>query len=359
MSRRRRAGAGLPAILTFGVTVLAAGPVAGQEGVAEEPATEEPAAALAETEARLLAHLDTLLAEARAIPPRGRRERTDPVPAELDTVMFGGLRVVAPVEDVEKAAPWTRRTVEAFEGRLGPIPEVPSPPTIWVDWHPTTLYHFNDSRRLLVSRWTAGMIRRGVEGVAAQALAHELPRPVAHWLAGPLGTEAEAYRELSAHPTPEVRACRGGDVPACARALGLTPVDDASPTLTPQARRSFLHHLLRTRPGALERLLTLDAGQPREGRGAEEPGDADEPGDATKSGTARGIEPGGPGSVPRVRALLERAAGSSLDPIIADWRNAVLDRAPAVTPASVAGTSLLWILLLLALATRSTRWRAG
>jgi hypothetical protein len=355
VSRRRRATPGLPAILAFGLAVLAAGPVLATGPVAGQT-PGDPGGDLDETEARLEAHLDSLLAEARAIPPRGRRERTDPVPTELDTVMVDGLRVIVPVDDVEKATPWARRTVAAFERRLGPIPAVPTPPTIWLDWHPLTTGN-PSPRSLRVFRWTAGMIRQGVEGVAAQALVHELPRPVAHWLAGPLGPETAAYRELSAHPAPEVRACRGGDVDACAVALGLTPVDDASPTLTPAARRSFLHHLLRTRPGALERLLTMEAGPAGRGRAGER-ADVGEPA-AGEPAVARGIEPGGPGSAPRVRALLERAAGSSLDPILAEWREAILADSPAGTPASVAGTSLLWILLLLALATRSTRWRAG
>jgi hypothetical protein len=320
----------------------AGGPLRAQQpgprpGPEPQQATDLAATDLAATEARLVERLDTILARAEAIPPRGRRERTGLVPTEMDTLMIAGLRVITPVDDVEKVTPWARRTVEAFEARLGPIPEVATPPTIRVDWYPSTTYAFTDSRSLTVHRWTPGTTRQAFGGIISQALVHELPAPVGHWLAGPLGPEGAAYRELSAHPAPEVQACHAGEVDACAAALGLTPVDDAEPILTPQARRSFLHYLLRTRPGALGRLLALDA-------------------DAVGGAGSR---PGAPGSAPRLRALLERAAGSSLDPVIAEWRDAVLDGPPAVMPASVVGTSLLWILLLLALATRSTRWRTG
>ena len=60
-------------------------------------------------------------------------------------------------------------------------------------------------------------------------------------------------------------------------------------------------------------------------------------------------------------AALEYASGLSLPTLVAQWRDRVVDARPAVygNLAPNSGTTLIWVLLLGALAMRSTRWRSA
>jgi hypothetical protein len=292
--RRRRA---LPPLVL--AALAAAGPVPAQTAA-------DPAQRLEATERRLQARLDTLLSRMEAIPPTRRGGPTDPRPVDLDTVMVGGLRLVAPAGDMATVEPWVRDVVAEVVARLGPLPALEHPPTIRVDWRPLEVRYSPDWIRVV--GLSAGEVRRTLENAVSQALT------------GPLGTAAAPYEELAASRAAAVRGCTGGDALACETALGLAPPAPAA--LSPEARRSFLHHLLRTRADAFDRL-------------AADPGSRN------------------------LRAALEAAAGTPLGPIVAEWRDAVLARRPTALPASVVGTTLVWILLFVALATRSTRWRAG
>jgi hypothetical protein len=307
----------LVAVAAVAVIAVAVTSMAG--GAAPAAAQGTP---LSDREARLTARLDSLRARMEATPPESRRTRVERPLPPLDTAMVRGLRVIAPTEDAAFAARWARDGLRPVEARLGPLPTVPDPPTIRVDWPPATVPYDPANNWVQIPRIaTPDEVARAFDGTLGEVLVARLPDPVQAWLAGPLGTEARPYRELAASPDSLVRDCVAGDTGACAVALGLHPDNDV--VVRPVVRRSFLHYLLRTRPGALERLMTTDDAH---------------------TGLAD---------------LLERAAGGPLDPVVAGWREDVLAHPPRALPASVVGTSLFWILLFVGLATRSTRWRGG
>lgn len=188
---------------------------------------------------------------------------------------------------------------------------------------------------------------------------------------GPLFTAA--YVELLTSAFPSARECLAGDVAACARALRLA---EGSVTAGPEdlaSLRAFIEDRLRHRatdprlaPAYARCTTQEDAAACLEFldlAGLEEPG---------LSTRARGTllrftRTRGDAAYARFFAdtaaavpdRLEAAAGMPLDSLLAAWRATVLEHRPEpmAIPAATQWMTAAWVLVLLGLATRSTRWR--
>ena len=198
------------------------------------------------------------------------------------------------------------------------------------------------------------------------------------------------YRELASTPALAARECYEGDLRWCWEAMGLSETDEIGRDwYSPAERRSQVESTYGTwdlidspRPSVRELLvrgcvlLRIDRacqlvfeGHPHMDRHVA--GDYRIPfsGAARGSLAAEALRLGGEGSFSRLIANPEEplknrilaAAGVPPDTLMAQWRARTLEARPnlhaglLLSPLSL----LLWILLIAALATRSTRWRLG
>jgi hypothetical protein len=180
--------------------------------------------------------------------------------------------------------------------------------------------------------------------------------------------------ELLTANEPDAEGCRDGDLTACARALNLVP---AGPERSPEALaelRRFVERRVRQR-GSEPDLAPAYAACVNGDDGAAcltflERAGIEEPTLSTRAAgtlllTARDV--GGPAAIARFFAdtgaavvpRLEDACGVPIDSLLARWRVTILAHRPPPTTVSADGQwlVLLWVTVLVGLATRSTRWR--
>ena len=373
------------------------------------PAQESPepgprADAVAERdreEAALEARAAVLVARRAVLEPRARvadsirDARRVTVPAvPLDTLAFGGLRVVTPADQRDRTEALWREAWRPYR------PMVPGRSALdghvvgfqWGTRHELGLAPGHHSLRVGSAWLPVRRARAAAEGVLGGLLVDDVPEGVAAWSERaplrPPDWEA-VYRELAVSDLDVVGRCFGGDVAACWTAVGgvgdggraalvtalrgvearalvdrrATPVelpwracleggdDDACRRVlledatflelvpaSAEARASLLWVALQAGgEGALERL-----------RAAAVAGDA-------SSGERASSAPFD------VRATLAVVAGADADEVVARWIERVLASRPEPHADLDGGRTLvaLWTVVFAFLATRSTRWRFG
>jgi hypothetical protein len=231
-------------------------------------------------------------------------------------------------------------------------------------------------QRRRTSQWLAGQLTHAVNILLAERGGASL----AAWRAdirlfqdpGPL-LEA-THLELLTASVPSAQGCHEGSLEACARSLGLIDhLPEPSAEASAELRR-FVEQRLRDRAAA-PRLAAMYAAcvDARDGTACvsflERAGVHQPTLSARATGTllltvgdvggssalARFFSDTGVAIVPR----LEAAAGIPIDSLLARWREMILAHRPAPTavPAAMQWFVLGWATALVALATRSTRWR--
>ena len=359
-------------------------------------AMQQPAPTRDEERARIQERIDRLERSIVEIQPRAsaaqeayRLTALASGTAGLHTVQVGPLRIVSPPESADRARAHFERTWQHYAPLLaGTIPEelerrvfvyqdglIPKP--ILVAGQATRV-----PTRALMSD---AAIDAAVRAAVGRGLQATLVAPQVSWVGqGLLTAEPNfegVYRQLALGPSPTLRRCHAGELDACWLAMGVTDVaglklEDGSEPLRerlvlwytePQRRSLALSHTSFTKLRAAceagdlescdevllssyEQLVPLNR-------------------DARTSLAAVAIEMGGTGSFarfrepvafpPDYREIIARTAGVDADEIMARWHERVMaakpDRPRADREARVG--SVLWILLFMAFAARSTRWR--
>jgi len=373
MSRRA------PRCLALGLAALlaAAGPAAGQQ-----------------TKQELIQHLDTLLppfkgARARAADAQIARRRAKDARVRVDTVEIGPLKVlVIPGEDA------AARDVVGGVWEREYAPWLDASPTLAADriffrWSQKQVDFSSSAFSVRVvqgDRWRSrAYMEGGVRWAIGQSLKGDLTgtRFGADWSVKEIRRPEEPgliYRQVALQPSQAARSCLGGELEACVAAFGLEAMDVVlSRVYTPQERRLFvLSNGVRFDPEGLracrggdlaecDRLLRdLSAHYPaRQHQLFMVPFGPE----VRASLLWFALERGGQGAWGRLLAraddeplaALEAASGMSADALMRGWHAWLLENRPVGSAGfgPQALTGLAWILLLIALAARSTRWRLG
>jgi hypothetical protein len=249
-----------------------------------------------------------------------------------------------------------------FQDGLFPRQFAPDPETMWVNTRPWI------PRRAVEAKVLAAV------GVALQAA---LPLPQVNWIQHEMfskGVDWEAsYRRLSVGLSPTLRRCKSGELESCWSAMGETGsdrmIDDLAIWYT-EAQRLALGR-------STARLSSQRASCAKGELEACDQYLMEVYGSLVPLGEARGtlvtlaLEMGGDGALvrfadsatlpPDFRKVLANTAGTDADAVMTEWHRRALaakpDRPRADQQARV-GT-LLWILLFMTFAARSTRWRLG
>ncbi|MCK5650046.1 MAG: hypothetical protein KAJ42_01655, partial [Gemmatimonadetes bacterium] len=226
-------------------------------------------------------------------------------------------------------------------------------------------------------------LEEGVQAAIGEALLEGLPEEFGRWgwvsnqgLAPYRGHEWY-YRRFVTVPSQVVRRCFAGELASCWDAVGVSEGDDLWKVWYSDAdRREFVRSLSRDwrnrgiHPlwdGCVDLGLTAACDALLKRR-------FEEPviplsGAFRASLTFRALRIGGEGSYLRLisddslspRDRLANAAGVHADSLMAVWRDEIMAARPNHTAGMgrAGATALGWILLLLFLAARSTRWRSG
>jgi hypothetical protein len=337
-----------PIIFALAVASFAApAPVTAQPQREQGPAPGSGADELVALRRQVEARIDSIVPlyraaiDARDSAKRAQREsdhaaRTVP----LDTLAAGPFLIVGPagapqavrarfleawrtLEDLTRGAhvPHLEGTVFLVEyGRnSSPLSDLASRPQHVRLWFP----HWRGPN------WHRAMAQSAI----LNALSRDLPPDVQAWLMsrglGEMTGADHVFRLLSLSPDPAARECVAGSDAACVAHLALL-AGPAPPEEYAAVRPLLLRHALRLGgPGALARLA--------------------------------GAEPTSHEAGEAMRPWLEAAAGAPMEAVVSGW----LQEVRAARPDAWAGlgrsqgTTLLWVLLFMALATRSTRWRIG
>jgi len=279
--------------------------------------------------------LDEARAEATAAVERQRaeRERASGRPSEL--VRVGPMRIVAPPERVSLAQAafdevW-RRDFHALTGSPSLEGEIFVFQWAWRRYEPLRpdreAVGSGPIRRVELTRgWvrTRAGVRLHVRNAIWSVLLSDAPdgTGLKSWLGpAPYPYPARIARGLTQAPSEAALACLDGDLESCTGALGLS---GAPAELGTEARALVVLEAVRL------------GGEGGWGRLIERPDAA--PLDA-----------------------LAYAAGTDGPSVVAAWRETVLAARPEIHAGlgGQAGRALLWILMLVAFAARSTRWRLG
>jgi hypothetical protein len=354
-------------LTTVGAVVLVCATAAGLQAQDAEQYREKVS--------RLAAHLEAVREQARAVDSIQR----------VDTIKAGRLRLLVRHERqafLAEVAAITWDTLVTLLGadtllimeshlfvHVAPDPRLRLPLDVgqYRIWNP-------DEPRDVAADLARFLVRTTWEGFDAT---------LRSWLSNPAGldslsnTHAEAvYVDLVTAPWELVKACRAGDLEACARSLGLEVTDDTISlwyTADEQRRRveragrTWMDFRTRTSPDYLGCLGGDDAAclslLTRRRWMIGEPVSAS----ARESLLRVALEVGGEGSLGRlvrseVSAMGERlsaAAGVPRDSVVAAWRTRILAAAPVqvILTGATGWTALAWVLVLAFLALRSTRWR--
>ncbi len=310
-----------------------------------------------------------------------------------DTFMVGPFRVVARENQRKMATETFEGVLSEYEGMLEGGGAVFQPFYFEFQYarHPMNLYIEPDVaagervvQAVMAPKFFRGNLEEGVRTAIGRALSDRLPEEFGRWvnnegLASYRGYEWY-YRRFATVPSQAVRLCFAGELGSCWDAVGVREGDDLWKDLYTDAdRREFVRSLnsywrssgvLGRDPlwdGCVDLGLTAACDALLKRR-------FEEPviplsGAFRASLTFRALQIGGQGSFLRLisdeplspRDRLAHAAGVDADSLMAVWRDEIM----AARPSHAAGmgragaTALGWILLLLFLAARSTRWRSG
>lgn len=322
------------------VAAAAFGMAAATGSAASGQAVQGPAS---ERERVLLERLDSLesrtdsIRESRAMEQALREARARAVPTRTDTTRSR----LATIVTVADRADEVHAIVELAEGRilerLPALADVTDRPLVRL--YVTASGWSSDLERAHALELDAGggspspdqLRALAVERVEGIILSENqrLPRQVSRWLTGQIigapPVDRLVYIELASSPAPAVQGCFTGETAACVRALGLADAD-GRPAFSPRARGDFLTYVAASEPNSLARLARRAAQV------------------SAESSTVGQI----------LRNVLDRPLAAAVD----GWRSSVIESRPVrEPPVRSAASTLLWILLLGGLATRSTRWR--
>ena len=238
------------------------------------------------------------------------------------------------------------------------------------------------------ARSTGGQVAHDPVALAAllvegtyQALDLEYDRTIRDWLVArtPNGNteythQRSAYRDLAASPFAAARACLGGDIGECRRALGLIETTDGLVTWYAPADRvlmaqghsppspRFYPRRSSIYDGCVERQEDASCRDFLASSHIEPP----LPPSMRETLVLEALRTGGEGAYGRLRRAsgsvedrLSAAAGVSGDSLITTWRAALIGAAgqPTSTTVPIGLTAVFWALMFAAFGLRSTRWR--
>lgn len=299
----------------------------------------------------------------------------------LDTVRSGALRVITDTAVARKIRPAVEGAWRILASRLGPDTTLLTRPLAVVaaggrplaipfaeEGRIDTLEHRDETESRLLYLARSALLRRAGHTFRA-------------WGGASLGFATDgahltriAYVDLVTTPSRSTRLCRAGDVAACAAALGLGAdsdrvrswysADDLRVVLgrgryVPSGRTS--RALAQCEAGDDARCFALAAAR---GPGLPAPLGAS----ARASLVVLALNQGGRGAFNRLvadstaplTARLASTAGMPFPALVELWRSRVLAAAPPGTTGATAGaqwTAAGWVVILLALGMRSSRWR--
>lgn len=349
------------------------------------------------TEEDLVQHLDTLmplLQEARERAREARQAylvaRESKIPTE--TLQIGLIRVIVVPGQQEAARDvvggiWERD----YASWLDESPSLTAG-SMFFEWSSDRTDYRSatqDVWRVRGSRWrTRAYMEEGVRQVLSESLKQDLISTELgrSWIVSAVKPAAatDLYRRVAAIPSKAVRACLSGDDAACLLSFGLegrdVPLRDlyTPPELALLARENDARFRSAADSETLGRCRTGDNAACEDllddhwemattplGRLWAVPFD----GDLRGSLLWYAVQRGGAGAWSRLLgqagasplAALEAASGLNGPELVAGWRDSVLEGRSEHRAGlgSLTLTSLLWILLFIALAARSTRWRLG
>lgn len=352
------------ALITALAIVLAPAVASAQQSVAAQRArlaVLEGAAAHADSIAR---HVDSVL-QARRV---------------LDTVRSGALRVITDSALARRFRPAVERTWSALSAHLGPDTALLREPFGAIARFGRPLPVRVEATALLdTARSPSGFSQRILGAVEAN-LVTRAGQAYRSW-DGSLGLTTDtahlfslAYISLVTATSRAVRLCRAGDVPACAAALGLGPDSDRVATwYSMDDLRIVLGRGVSPGYQVAGRLLAAcragNDGKCRELAALRGPALPAPLGVAARTSlVALAVARGGRGAYLRLLAdtaasvpkQLASAARMPFGALVAAWRIRVLAAAPAGTTGAAAHTEWAaagWIVVLIALGMRSSRWR--
>ncbi len=310
-----------------------------------------------------------------------------------DTFMVGPFRVVARDSQRKMATETFESILSEYEGMLAGTEAVFQPFFFEFQYarRPVQLYiepdlHAGERvvQAVMVPKFFRGNLEEGVRTAIGGALRDRLPEEFGRWVSHtglvPYRGYEWYYRRFATVPSQAVRLCFAGELESCWDAVGVSEGDDLwKEWYTDADRREFVRSLSpnwwsSSRAGRdplwdgcveLGLIAACDALLKRR---------FDEPviplsGAFQASLTFRALQIGGQGSYLRLisdeplspRDRLAHAAGVDADSLMAVWRDEILAARPkhAAGMGRASATALGWILLLLFLAARSTRWRLG
>jgi hypothetical protein len=343
-----------------------------------------------QTEEELLQHLDSLLPlldEANEVAREAvaRHEAILRAGQEttVDTFMVGPLTVVAPIAEVSEAKEMYGEVWEeefAHFVTRSPALERTLFTFSWSSKGADIVMTGEHSRAEARAWHRRAEVERRIKEAIGKTLELDIKEPPARifsWARGAVGRPDRPewlYRQLATTPSRVGRACVEGQAGSCWQALGIEASAESLLTwYTPEERRDLAL--------GLQRWVIREAQHVREACLRGEYSRCDElltqygnPGSliplpwyARMAMVWVALDTGGEGAWDRlvedptmepVDALLH-ASGASLEELEAKWRTMVLEQQPKAHAGLAVSkwTALFWILILAALAMRSTRWR--
>ena len=178
------------------------------------------------------------------------------------------------------------------------------------------------------------------------------------------------YEELATSPWSASRGCFGANLLACRRALGITPDDPATGWYDATDRRNYVAHMLVPPTTATRDCIRDGDDQACIASMNRAPGGAPEPplgAQARQLLVALAIIDGGAEAYDRlidhagqpIEARIGTAAGVPIDTLVSRWRARILAIHPKTVAADAraAWAAVVWGVLLMVVALRSSRWR--
>ena len=312
---------------------------------------------------------------------RMRRLREEQLP--VDTFTVGPFRVVALPDQRDLAEETIRATWDELRPLVDGSEDLLAPWTFFIHyyWSRAGMVIAGDSllRQVAMSRrYPRSYLLRSAIQTVGNTLMKGLPPEIEAWSGGQPRIAPSRLpwvaRELIATPSTAVRRCFRGDLDWCVEALGLNGTAGGwERWYTPEERRHYIRTA--TQPyGDRETAIWDGCVQDRMDDACEvflrdrEPLIPLSP-EARASFLGQALWTGGSGAFQRLRAaegepLLDRmvaAAEVPRDSLLAAWRSAVLAARPSARAGLIRSplSALFWLVLLGALAVRSTRWRLG
>ncbi len=312
-------------------------------------------------------------------------ERRRLLTARVDTVQVGPFFVVAPVQQVGLARRYFERAWARYAAIVG-TERTPIEGHIFVFGRRELLLGLDSQGSTRVAtRFMSRDRDRAIGRILGGVLTADFPEDLRTWAgdflvrADPTSELELTYRSLLTTASAAVTDCYDGALDRCWDAVGLDHQDEwATAWYTASERRSFVRHL-NSNPrigGALSNCVDNNRDDACEAvlvdRGAT--ASIPLPPGARMTLLAHALALGGPEAYrqlatgnPDVRPppeaplkdRLVQASGVSADSLIASWRAATLQARPDVhgDTRKLRWSSLLWLVVLAGVSTRSTKWR--